>query len=186
MKKILFATLIAAALAAPAVHADQSAYAGFALGVGKGELKSSDGTTTLTSNHSSVPFNAYGGYAFHPHFAVEGGVTFFGEYKFDTPAKALFGVFHASVKGSMNLNDKWLLTGKVGVARHRLTVDVPRQSGTDEYAFHDTRPLFGIGTEYRFTDRFSATLDFNDYGTSKKPEMKIHASSLEAGIKYRF
>ena len=186
MKKILFATLMAAAMAAPAVHANQSAYVGLAFGAGKGELAISDGTTTLTSKNSSLPWNGYAGYAFHPNFAVEGGVTFFGEYKFDAPVTVLFGVFHASVKGSMNLNDKWLLTGKVGVARHGLTVDVARQSGTDEFSYHTTRPMFGIGTEYRFTDRFSATLDFNDYGTSKKPEMKIHASNLEAGIKYRF
>jgi OOP family OmpA-OmpF porin len=186
MKKILFATLIAAAMAAPAVHANQSAYVGLAFGAGKGELAISDGTMTLTSKNSSLPWNGYAGYAFHPNFAVEGGVTFFGEYKFDAPVTALFGVFHASVKGSMNLNEKWLLTGKVGLARHRLTVDVPHESGTDTFAFHTTRPLLGIGTEYRFTDRFSATLELNDYGTSKKPEMRIQVRNLEAGIKYRF
>lgn len=186
MKKILFAALITTAAAAPAVHADQGAYVGLAAGANNGKLMLNDGRTTLTSDNSPVPLNGYAGYAFHPNFAVEGGITYFGEYTFNGPVTALFGVFHAAVKGSMNLNDKWLLTGKVGVARHGLSVDIPRDSGTETYNFHATRPLFGVGTEYRFTDHFSATLEVIDYGTSRKPEMNIKVRTLEAGIKYRF
>ena len=186
MKKILLATLIAAAMVTPAVHADQSVYVGLAAGAGKGELTISDGRMTLNSNNHPVPLNGYAGYAFHPNFAVEGGITFFGEYTFDAEPTALFGVFHASVKGSMNLSEKWLLTGKLGVARHRLIVDVPTVSGTNSFKFSTTKPLIGIGTEYRFTDRFSGTLELNDYGTSREPEMRLRVRNLEAGIKYRF
>lgn len=186
MNKILLATLIAAAMATPAVHADQNAYVGLAAGAGKGELTLRDGTNTLNSTNSPVPLNGYAGYAFHPNFAVEGGITFFGEYRFDADPTALFGVFHASIKGSMPLNDKWLITGKVGVARHGLTVDVPGTAGTTTYRFNTTKPLIGVGVEYRFTERFSGTLALNDYGTSRKPEMNIQVRNLEAGIKYRF
>jgi opacity protein-like surface antigen len=186
MKKILLASLIAAAAAAPAVHAQQAAYVGLAVGAGKGELKLSDGTTTLTSGDSPVPLNGYVGYAFHPNFAVEGGITFYGEYDFPGSTTAIFGLFHASVKGSMNLNEKWLLTGKVGVARHGLNVDIPGPNGTAEFRFNETRPLVGVGLEYRFSDRFSGTLELTDYGTSKRPEMHIQVRNLEAGIKYRF
>lgn len=186
MNKIFLATLIAAATATPAVHADQSAYVGLAAGAGKSELTLSDGTTRLNSNNSPVPLNGYAGYAFHPNFAVEGGITFFGEYTFNAEPTALFGVYHASVKGSMNLSDRWLLTGKVGVARHRLIVDIPSASGTRSLKFSTTRPLIGVGAEYRFTDRFSGTLELNDYGTSREPEMQIHVRNLEVGIKYRF
>ena len=78
------------------------------------------------------------------------------------------------------------LTGKVGVARHRLIVDVPTASGTASFKFSTTKPLIGVGTEYRFTDRFSGTLELIDYGTSREPEMQIRVRNLEAGIKYRF
>ena len=110
MKKILLAALIAAAAATSVVHADQSAYVGLAASAGKGNLTLRDGTSTLNSNNSTVPLNGYAGYAFHPNFAVEGGITFFGEYTFDAQPTALFGLFHAAVKGSMNLNEKWLLS----------------------------------------------------------------------------
>jgi opacity protein-like surface antigen len=187
MKKILFATLIAAASAAPAAYADQSAYVGLSIAPGNGKLTISDGSASIDSNNSPVPLNGYVGYAFRPNFAVEGGITFFGEYTFNAPPTAAFGIFHAAVKGSMNLSEKWLLTGKVGVARHGLNVDVPDASGNVvTFVFHTTEPLFGVGTEYRFTDRFSATLELTDYGTSNKFPMKIHARNLEAGIKYRF
>lgn len=186
MKKTLFATLIAAAAAVPAAHANQSAYVGLAVAPNSGKLTLDDGRTTQTSENTPVPLNAYAGYAFHPNFAVEGGITFLGEYRFNGPVTALLGLFHASIKGNMNLNDKWLLTGKVGVARHGLSVDVDRDSGTETYTLHATRPLFGVGTEYRFTERFSGTLELIDYGTSRKPEMNIKVRTLEAGIKYRF
>lgn len=186
MKKILLASLIATVTAAPVAFAEQSAYVGLAVGAGNGDLTLKDASTTLNSNNNPVPLNGYAGYAFHPNFAVEGGITFFGEYTFDAEPTALFGVFHAAVKGSMNLNEKWLLTGKVGVARHRLLLDVPARAGTTTFKFSATRPLFGVGTEYRFTDRFSGTLDLIDYGTSREPGMHIAVRNLELGIKYRF
>ncbi|WP_426102734.1 outer membrane beta-barrel protein [Massilia sp. TSP1-1-2] len=183
MKKILFATLVAAATAAPAVHADPSAYVGLAVGAGSGKVTIRDGLTSLDSNNNPLPLNGYVGYAFHPNFAVEGGITFFGEYTFNGEPTALFGIFHAAIKGSMNLNDKWLLTGKVGVARQRMVVDVP---GSTSFTFESTTPLLGVGTEYRFSERFSATLELNDYGTSNKREARMQVRNLEAGIKYRF
>ena len=186
MKKILFASLIAAAFAAPAAHAEGPAYAGFALGAGGGDFTLSDGFSTIKSTNSPVPFNAYVGYAFHPNFAVEGGLTYFGEYRFDAPPKATVGAFHLGIKGSLPLAQNWLLTGKIGVARHGVSVDVPAGAGTLEYNAHAVRPMFGVGMEYRFTDRFSATLDLNDYGTSKEPELQLAIRNLELGIKYRF
>jgi hypothetical protein len=99
---------------------------------------------------------------------------------------AAFGVFHAAIKASMNLSEKWLLTGKVGVARHGLTVDLHRTSGNSSFVFKTTEPLLGVGTEYRFTDRLAATLELNDYGSSNKPEMRMQVRNLEVGIKYRF
>jgi hypothetical protein len=184
MKKMLFATLFAAATAAPAVYA--SAYIGLAVAPGNADVYLNDGFTTLKSENSPVPLNGYAGYAFHPNFAVEGGISYFGEFRFSEPPTALFGIFHLAIKGTMNLNDKWLLTGKAGVARHGLTIDVPNASGTRSYNFHTTRPMFGVGTEYRFTDHVSATLEFVNYGTGNTPEMRIQARSFEAGIKYRF
>ena len=186
MKKMLFATLIAAATAAPAVHADQSAYIGLAVGAGHADVTLNDGFTTFKNENSPLPLNGYAGYAFQPNFAVEGGILYFGEYRFSQPPTATFGIFHLAIKGNMNLSDKWLLTGKVGVARHGLTIDVPRASGTDTYNFHTTRPMFGVGTEYRFTDHVSATLEFINYGSGNKREMQIQVRGVEAGIKYRF
>jgi OOP family OmpA-OmpF porin len=187
MKKILFATLIAYVMAAPAVHAEQNAYVGLTLGAGKGEMTLNDGNTTVVSNERHVPINGYVGYAFHPNFAVEGGITFFGEHHFNgAQTTAAFGVFHAAIKASMNLSEKWLLTGKVGVARHGLTVDLHRASGNSSFVFKTTEPLLGVGTEYRFTDRLAATLELNDYGSSNKPEMRMQVRNLEVGIKYRF
>ncbi len=187
MKKMLFAAVAAFVMAAPAVHAQQNAYVGLTLGTGKGEMTLNDGNTTVVSNERHVPFNGYVGYAFHPNFAVEGGITFFGEHNFNgSPTTAAFGVFHAAVKGSMNLSEKWLLTGKVGVARHGLTVDLHRASGNSDFVFKTTEPLLGVGTEYRFTDRLAATLELIDYGSSKEPEMRTQVRNLEVGIKYRF
>lgn len=186
MKKMLFVTLIAAALSAPAVHADQSVYAGLAVGAGNGELTLKDSTGTLVSKSSATPVNGYAGFAFNPNLAVEGGVTYSGRYTFNGAPTALFGIFHAAVKGSINLTDKWLLTGKVGVARHKLTVDVPDGSRTATFVFKSTSPLLGVGMEYRFTDRYSATLELNDYGSLSTPEAHLKSRNLEAGIKYRF
>jgi OOP family OmpA-OmpF porin len=187
MKKIMFATLISCVMAAPVVHAERNVYAGLALGAGKGEMTLYDGTTTIVSDENHIPFNGYVGYAFHPNFAVEGGITFFGEHHFNgSQTTAAFGIFHAAIKASTNLSDKWLLTGKVGVARHGLTVDTHRNPGNSTFAINATTPLLGVGTEYRFTDRISATLELNDYGSSDKPGMNVQVRNVEAGIKYRF
>ncbi|WP_426212325.1 hypothetical protein [Massilia sp. TWP1-3-3] len=105
----------------------------------------------------------------------------------NAPPTAALGIFDGAHKCSMNLSEEWLLTGKVGVARHGLNVDRPDASGTAAtFASHTTKPLFGVGTEFRFTDRFSETLELTDYGASNKPKMKIHARNLEAGIQSRF
>lgn len=185
MKKVLLMALLAAAFV-PAVHAAQGGYVGLTAGAGKADLTLSDATTSIKSTNSPVPLNGYAGYAFNETFAIEAGITYFGEYRFDAPPTALFGMFHAAVKGSMPLNEKWLLTGKVGVARHRVHVELPDGGNAYTFRFESTRPLLGIGMEYRFGERLSATLELIDYGTGDKPEARIKVRNLEAGIKYRF
>ena len=186
MNKFLFAALAAAATLPSAAFANQSAYLGLAVGAGKADLHLTDGTSSLSSNNNPVPLNGYIGYNFRPNIAVEAGITFFGEYTFNGAPTALFGVFHAAIKGTYPLNDKLLLTGKVGLARHGLSVDVPDGSRTTTYNFKTVRPLFAVGMEYRFTDRVSGTVALNDYGTSKRPEATMQVRNLEAGIQYRF
>lgn len=182
MKKILFATLIAAILT-PVAHADQSAYVGLAIGNSSGTITLNNGTSTFFSTNSPAPVNGYVGYAFHPKFAVEGGITYYGAFEYDAPVEAVFGLFHAAVRGSMNLNNKWIVSGKVGLAMQRVDIN-PVNAASIRH--EDTNPMLGAGMEYRFTDRFSATLDLVDYGRSKSQGMNMHVRTIEGGIKYRF
>jgi hypothetical protein len=186
MKKILFAMLAAFAVAAPAVHAEGN-YAGVALGAGSGDLTLTDDYGSIVSRNHPIPFNMYGGHAFNPNLAIEGGFTFFGEYRFSGAGapSAVFGVLYVAAKASMKMSDQWLLTGKVGIARHGLDVETHNGS-QNKFYYISTRPLFGIGTEYRFTDRVSATLELNDYGTMSNSQIHLQARALEAGFKYRF
>ncbi len=83
MNKLLSASLILA-LAAPAVHATDTFYAGAGIGT-RGTLHRGTPAGTVDNINHPRPFKVFGGYEFTDLFALEAGYTDFGKYRFPVP-----------------------------------------------------------------------------------------------------
>lgn len=105
MKKLAFAVLLSAVVAAPAVAADTPFYIGVKAGT-------ADKKVTGTSE-SSGAFGVFGGYAFNPNFAVELGYTDLGSV---ASGAIKFTTFDVSAVGSYPINEQFSLYGKLGMA----------------------------------------------------------------------
>jgi OOP family OmpA-OmpF porin len=177
MNKLLCATmLLAATLAAPAVHADDAYYIG--AGISKHGTLYLDGEV---NKNSPQPYSAYAGYGLNEHFALEAGYMSFGKYKFSGPASIDLSALYLAGKGSIKLGESWSLYAKAGVARYAMDVNF-----NPEKDLHKLQPLIGVGFDYRITKDIALGLEYNDFHSFKTRTGKITTRQLQATVKYSF
>lgn len=139
MKKLFMAAAICSAFIAGPVAAQ------LYLGAGVG-----DGKTD--SHHNS--WKLYGGYQLTPTWGLELGYIDLGTYRnADIESWSLSGT------GTMPLNDRWSLLGKVGATENR-----PQAIGAGKH----TGLLLGVGVGYSISKNVGMRLEYEDLGKLSK------------------
>lgn len=159
MKKVFMAAAVAAALVAG------NASAQLYLGAGAGSSK--------TDNREDS-WKLYGGYQFSPTWGVELGYTDLGQYRgADVESWTLAGT------GTMPLNQRWSLLGKLGVASNR-----PQFAGSSDH----TDLLMGVGVGYSLNTNIGLRLEYEDFGKLSKSGAgpNSRGNNLSLSIKYMF
>ena len=215
-KKTIQAVLLAVAMAgtagpACAQGADDTRgwYGGINLGRGIAAMGGSeiDGalarqglTSTTTLSRHETAYSILLGYQFNPAFALEGGYTRVGSYKFNSGVTApaagtvngswgVHGLSLAAV-GTMPLREKWSAFGKAGLLYSRVTLNAGASSGAITAAeTHQTNgSLFlGAGFGYDFTRKFGARLEWNRYfGVGDASTGRGDVDVFSVGLIYRW
>jgi len=156
MKKIAFAVLLSAVVAAPAVAADM--YLGVNIGSAKIDWP---GTSTTTS------FALLGGYTFNQYFAAEVAYTDFGSHDYaGTNVKS--SALSASGVGSYPINEQFSVFAKLGFAS--TTLD-PSGFASES----DSDMTYGIGGQFNVNKQVGIRLGYDVYkvGTSPSADEKV-------------
>lgn len=158
MKKLLIATAVAAALAAG--QASAQLYVGAGVGSSK------------TDNREDS-FKGYIGYQFDRTWGLEFGYNDLGQYRgSDVESWTLAGT------GTMHLNERWSLLGKLGAAANR-----PQFAGSDDR----TELLMGVGLGYSFNKNIGLRLEYEDFGKlSKNGGSSSKGNNTSLSVKYTF
>ena len=157
MKKILMALAVSAAFAA--FPASAQLY----LGGGVGEAKTDTRETS---------WKAYGGYQFTPTWGMELGYNDLGKYRgADIESYSLAGT------GTIPLNERWSLIGKLGAAENR-----PDAAGTS----NNTALLLGIGVGYSLGKNVGVRLEYEDFGKVSDAGGSPRGRNLGLSLKYGF
>lgn len=170
-KKAFSIALIAAApFAAGIAHAQiTTGNTGFYGGLGAGRSHADTGGIAGSADKEDNAWKAFGGYQFHPNFAVEGGYVDLG--KTSVNGATGFGttdtdVWQAGVVGSLPITPQFAFTGKLGVAR----TETETSGSNAGIAFggkdRETAPTYGLGLRYDFTKTFGVRGDWDRYRVS--------------------
>ena len=157
MKKILIVAAVAAAFAAAPASAQ------WYLGAGIGEAKTDTRETS---------FKLYGGYQLTPTWGVELGYNDLGRYRgADVESYSLAGT------GTIPLNERWSLIGKLGVAENR-----PDATG----AGNNTDVLIGVGVGYSLSKNVGLRLEYEDFGKLADAGGSSRGRNVGLSLKYGF
>jgi OOP family OmpA-OmpF porin len=159
MKKLLMAAAVAAALVAGQASAQMY------LGAGAGSSK--------TDNREDS-WKLYGGYQFNPTWGAELGYNDLGQYRgADVESWTLAGT------GTMPLNERWSLLGKLGVAMNR-----PQSAGLSDR----TDLLMGLGVGYTLSRNVGLRLEYEDFGKMAKNGIgsDSRGNNVSLSLKYMF
>lgn len=159
MKKLLMAAAVAAALVAGQASAQMY------LGAGAGSSK--------TDNREDS-WKLYGGYQFNPTWGAELGYNDLGRYRgADVESWTLAGT------GTMPLNERWSLLGKLGVAMNR-----PQSAGLSDR----TDLLMGLGVGYTLSRNVGLRLEYEDFGKLAKNGIgsDSRGNNVSLSLKYMF
>ena len=186
--KRLFA-MTAMILAAPLAQAQESgAYLGGGLGRSRigfdnGSFASNSPNISDSKNASKTGYSAFAGYDIDKHWAVEGGYTRLGSFKYNyTGTNALAGAAGQATygagawwlagKGTVAVSDKFDLYGKLGLSENRArdnestnsaamnaVLGTPVTRNTNKAAM-----LIGAGAEYHINKKVGVRLEYDDYG----------------------
>ena len=174
-------------LVAPTAFAQDSGYSYGGLSVGPsrarvdqqritaGLLGAGLATTNFDSDNNGSAYKLFGGYQFHPNFALEGGYFNLGSFGFTAttaPPGTLNGRMwvqglNLDLVGSVPLSERWSATARVGVQyarthdRFRSTGVVGVQNPTP--SVRDTNYKLGIGLQYAVNPSMQVRLDAERY-----------------------
>ncbi len=157
MKKILMATAVAVAFTA--LPASAQLY----LGGGVGEAKTDTRETS---------WKLYGGYQFNPTWGLELGYNDLGKYR-----GADIESYSLAVTGTMPLNERWSLLGKLGAAENR-----PDAAANGNH----TDVLLGVGVGYSFNKNVGLRLEYEDFGKLSDAGGSSRGRNVGLSLKYGF
>lgn len=189
MKK-LFACLIAAAIITPCAQAQETSpyYAGLTVSK-SGQTRAFDRTGTLVSADGRVGVKAFAGYNFTPSLALEAGYADYGSHVLKNTGPGISGdatvdtsLFYLAGKGTYMFGERFGAFAKLGVAHTRFD-----QDGLGAPDVTMTRPMFGVGLQYKISEQVALTLEVDSYGTKRIAPNKYYSMrKLEAGLKFSF
>lgn len=182
MKKNLLIALIAAASIAP-VAAHAQAYLGGTVGVA--HQKATIDEVGAVKDHD-VSFKFFGGYQINKYFGAEAGYVVLNKLRV-AGADALTidpQTTYLAATGSYPLNDKFALTGKVGVASTSTRISV---TGEGSEKTRQTSPVLGFGVSYAITPTVLAVAEYENFGKIVKEDGgHLKADNLAVGIRVSF
>jgi OmpA-OmpF porin, OOP family len=159
MKKLFMAAAVATAFVA--VPASAQMYIG--AGVGSSKLDNREDSLKL-----------YGGYQFNPTWGAELGYNDLGKNRGgDIESWTLAGT------GTMPLNERWSLMGKLGAAFNR-----PEFLGSSDR----TSLLMGVGVGYTLSRNVGVRLEYEDFGKLSKNNIgsTSKGNNVSVSLKYSF
>ena len=208
------ATVLLAALAAPALAQDK----GFYLGLGAGASKARDAgdcsdifvaslPSTCSTNSTDFGWKAFAGYQFTESLALEAGYVDLGKFKtsgtgtvafFPGPNTNASEDFHPSgfsvdVIGTLPFGNGFGLLGRIGVFRWTLKSSASASAGAFPIVSSTDKPTgtsvdFGIGAKWDFSRSLGARVEFQRFKSIGDEEVtgKADVDLLSASLLYRF
>ena len=176
MKKALVLAGVCLSLHASGAFAegDSPLYLGGSLGEARAQNPQQEKSfltyTQPSIDNSDLAGKLYGGYRFHPNWAMEFGYAALGKnsLKEGTFADSFRtdGLF-ASLRGTFPVNETWSLTGELGVIESRIRyhcesacVGLPSLFDTTG---HGTSALVGVGVEYNVNKKLAVRAEYELY-----------------------
>lgn len=175
MKRIAIAALLASFVAAPALAAN----------TGKAYIAGDLGFATYTN---TSPFSSpgmvriAGGYHFSPMLAAEIGYTSFGDSTVGGTTLSASS-FQVAAVGSLPLNAKFDLLGKLGMANNS-------EKYSDAWgtfaSYSQSGLMFGLGAQYHIDKQLSIRAQYEDYGNFDNVPPRMSATTISFGVAYNF
>jgi OOP family OmpA-OmpF porin len=164
----VFGAFLIAALAVSSAHAQ--GYMGLGIGQARYPNACQGAPASITCDSSDMGFRLFGGYRFHPRFALEAGANMLGTVNASTSEAVDLAALDLSVLGSWPIGNRFALQGRLGayygnMAANAVSVPVPAvfpppppppERGWKEG--DNTGVTYGLGASYDLTDQ--ATLRF--------------------------
>jgi OOP family OmpA-OmpF porin len=170
-KTVVAAAFAAASLAALSAHAE-GLYGGGSLGA----PHYPDSINGIAGNGSGASGKLFGGYSLTPNFALEAGAADLGHIDSGNGKVDGRSLFLDAV-GTLPLNDKWSLLGRVGVAHVNLDTSGGDSSGNG--------PKVGLGAQYSLTQNIALRGEVERYHPNvfdDKPNIDQYTVGVRVGF----
>jgi len=141
-----------------------SAMAAEGQGFIRGEIGSSDVDVSGGGSDSDTSAMFSGGYWFNPNFAVEGRVGSLYNTDLGNDRELDLVALGAGVVGKKNFganNSGFFITGRAGIARMTAQVREDTFDVVDDES--STKPYYGVGIGYDFSNRWGLGLNYDRY-----------------------
>lgn len=155
------------------------------IGIGQSDFSLGNGIGIFGSDQGDKSYSLRGGSYFSANFGMELGYTDFGSVNRAGGRTKADGI-NISLIGKMPLNPAFNLLGKIGTTYSRTDVSSNPISGVVAGTERDFGLSYGVGVEYMFTPKWSATLQYEsqDMKFAGDRNERVGASTLSA--RYQF
>jgi len=178
------AVMLLASSAANAYDPDTNFYMGGNVGASKVNLDTGAVSTSLiavgkftsaatTADQYDTGFKVFGGYRFHPNFAVEVGYFNLGRINFTSvttgPASTVVGSaknndgFNVDLVGILPVKDAFSVFGRVGVQTSKTSISAPVRGVNFSSSETNTDYKAGLGLQYDFFKEVGARLEWEHF-----------------------
>lgn len=166
---VITTVLLAASACA---HAD-----GFYAGANLGGPDWHDSVAGVGGHGSGLSGRLYGGYAFTPHYALELGIMDLGHIRDDNGKVKAYGGSLDGV-GTLPLDDRWSLLGRVGVAQAHFSTPLGS----------DSSPALkvGAGIQYDFNKSLALRGEYEHYRFSSVLDNKVNVGQFTVGLRFSY
>jgi OOP family OmpA-OmpF porin len=172
-------TLPALAAAALALGSLGSAHAeGFYAGANLGAPDWNSSVAGIDGDSHGVAGKVYGGYSFNPNFALEAGVARLG-HESDADGRVRANGAFLDAVGTLPLDPKWSLLGRVGMAYGHFT-------GPGGDTSSDTNLKLGAGVQYQITPAMALRAEYEQYRFHDVFGADANVGQMTAGLKLDF
>lgn len=171
LKSLVAAACVVFGVACGSAHAE-----GLYVGGSIGAPNYPDSVNGISGGNSGIGGKLFGGYQFTPNVAVEAGLADLGHQDGGTGFAHGSGGFIDAV-GSLPLNDKWSLLGRIGVAHVNLDTSAGDDSGTG--------PKVGLGAQYNLTSNLAVRGEWERY-RPKLFDVHSNLDQFTVGVRFAF